>query len=135
MNCIYFDPWVKLLNYNSACSIDFRVPYNVKTVVGHVFTHFAEFLGVSSLVAVLCTLCALFYGVCEYSQSFLSDLAPHFDSIDQKLKTKRVRAAEIRLCLIQIVEFHNSIYRFQRVIFLISSYKIKLRNKIFSYSF
>lgn len=89
----------------------FSVPYNVKSVTGHVCTHIAEFLGVASLVAVLCTLSSLFYGVCAYSHSLLTDLENHFTDLDHKLRPSGASPVIIRSRLIQIVEFHNSIYR------------------------
>lgn len=87
------------------------VPYNAKTLVGHVYTHLTEFLGVSSLVAVLSALSTLFYGVCAYAQTLFSDLTRHFTNIDGKLRTEGIHHTKLKLELIKIVELHNNIYR------------------------
>lgn len=95
---------------------NFRTPYTQETIIGHAFTHFAEFLGVAALVTVLCMISTTYFGVCTYTQSFLLDLMSEIMKIQEKYINgygERKNTFQIKKCLIDAIQFHNVIYGYR----------------------
>lgn len=94
-----------------------RTPYNQSTTIGHVFTHIIQTTGISSLVAYLCAITTMYFGVCSYFEALFLDIAIEHEKIDEEFILKPespinktiANAIKMRKRLIELIDLHNNI--------------------------
>lgn len=114
---------IETLHYFFVCFFFriYRTPYNQNSTIGHVFTHVIQTTGISSLVAYLCAITTMYFGVCSYFKAFFHDLAYEHEKIDDEYGLKSMcpkemtiqqKAIEMRKRFIELIELHNIILEY-----------------------